>query len=97
MQRWLKGAGYGVVVAKNGWDALITYDNSGPYDAVITDVDHPGLKGVELADQIKKRNPLQPIAIYTTFDVKKYPVIQKVIDKETLLRLVAKLVDTGRS
>jgi len=41
----------------------------GRYDLVLTDIDHPGLDGLDLAKAILKKNPAQALAIVTASGV----------------------------
>jgi PAS domain S-box-containing protein len=54
----LKSYGYKVVVAANGWEALLYSErHAGPIHLMLTDVMMPGMTGQELADRLK---PLRP-------------------------------------
>ncbi len=54
----LKSYGYKVVVAANGWEALLYSERHvGPIHLMLTDVMMPGMTGQELADRLK---PLRP-------------------------------------
>ncbi len=54
----LKSYGYKVVVAANGWEALLYSERHvGPIHLMLTDVVMPGMTGQELADRLK---PLRP-------------------------------------
>ena len=56
--RSLRGAGYAVVVAKDGRDALeVVSRGEGPFQLLVTDVVMPGLGGPGLADELRRRDP----------------------------------------
>ena len=53
VRRWLEGAGYTVLVAKSGAEALqITKKRKQPIRLLLTDVFMPGISGPELATQL---------------------------------------------
>jgi len=58
--------GHEVVTANAGTEALDLY-NKGQFDLMITDYSMPGMKGDELAAEVKSRNPQQPIIMITAF------------------------------
>jgi CheY-like chemotaxis protein len=49
----------------DGDEALRLYKKRGPYDAVLTNIGHPGLDGIDLAKSIRTRNPNQRIGFVT--------------------------------
>src|SRR5215470_6059793 len=55
-----------VTASEDGNTALRVY-RKGRYDLVLTDLDHPGLNGVELAEQILQANPQQRIGFVTVW------------------------------
>lgn len=65
----LDGAGYDVVAASNGEEALREIDRQ-PADMIISDLDMPGLSGVELVQQIRSRkgNRFVPIIMLSVED-----------------------------
>jgi DNA-binding NtrC family response regulator len=62
----LKREGYGVDEAANGKEALTKHEAL-PYDIIITDVEMPEMKGVELLKQIRQRTPQTLVVIITAF------------------------------
>jgi CheY-like chemotaxis protein len=64
--RVLSGRGYAVVTASNGAEALrkIAAED---YDAVFTDIRMPGMDGIEVAEQIKARQPWLPVVIVSGY------------------------------
>ena len=65
----LNEAGFDVVEARNGAEALAEIDDR-PADMVISDIDMPGVNGVELIQQIRSRkeNRFVPIIMLTFKD-----------------------------
>ena len=57
---------YTVVEANNGAEALTLF-RTGRFDLVITDFEIPFIKGGELAAQIKRLAPRQPILLVTAY------------------------------
>jgi len=56
--------------ALDGDEALRLYRRKrGRYDLVLTDIEHPGLNGLDLATAILKKNPTQALAIVTAAGV----------------------------
>jgi CheY-like chemotaxis protein len=53
----LKGAGYSVLEAGNGIEALDLLDRGDPLDLLLTDVIMPGLNGFNLARMARSRRP----------------------------------------
>ncbi len=62
----LQGAGYEVVTAADGREALELFD-SNEIDCVITDLKMPKLSGLELLDKIKERSSENPVIVITAF------------------------------
>ena len=62
----LKKEGYTVDEAPNGRDALTLHESS-PFDIIITDIEMPEMKGVELLTQIRQRTPQALVIIITAF------------------------------
>lgn len=56
--------GYSVIVAQDGYDALKILCSQ-TVDAVLLDYEMPGLRGNEVAAEIKRRNPNLPVLIVT--------------------------------
>jgi CheY-like chemotaxis protein len=50
----------------DGDAAFRHYCQHGPYDLVVTDYDHPGMDGLVLSRAIRKKNPKQSIAAFTS-------------------------------
>ena len=64
--RVLAGKGYIVVSAENGQEALNKAANE-EYDAVFTDIRMPGMDGIEVAEQLRAKQPWIPVVIITGY------------------------------
>jgi CheY-like chemotaxis protein len=64
--RVLAGKGYIVVSAENGQDALNKVAKE-EYDAVFTDIRMPGMDGIEVAEQLRAKQPWIPVVIITGY------------------------------
>ena len=62
----LEREGYEAVVASNANEALAQLENSF-FDLVISDVQMPGLNGIELLGKIKSRSPETSVLLMTAF------------------------------
>nr|MCU0646750.1 response regulator [Gemmatimonadaceae bacterium] len=66
--RILAGAGYEVLVAEDGSDALrLMASGAPPIDLLLTDFLMPGLTGIELARMLRSRTPELPIVFMSGF------------------------------
>jgi len=64
--RVLAGKGYLVVSAENGQEALNKIAKE-QYDAVFTDIRMPGMDGIEVAEQLRAKQPWIPVVIITGY------------------------------
>jgi CheY-like chemotaxis protein len=64
--RVLAGKGYIVVSAENGQEALNKVAKE-EYDAVFTDIRMPGMDGIEVAEQLRAKQPWIPVVIITGY------------------------------
>ncbi|MFH0990821.1 MAG: sigma-54 dependent transcriptional regulator [bacterium] len=97
----LRKEGYTVAEAANGREA-ITMQEREPYDVVITDIEMPEIRGVELLEQITRRTPQTFVIIITAFGsietaiaaLRKgaYDYVLKPIDFDDLIHRVKKLI-----
>jgi DNA-binding NtrC family response regulator len=98
----LKKEGYNVEEAVNGKDALAKHE-ANPFDIIITDIEMPEMKGVDLLKQIRQRTPQTMVVIITAFGSVETAVlalregaadyILKPINFDDLLYRVKKLCD----
>lgn len=64
--RVLSGKGYAVITARDGEEALRKLKEE-KYDLVFTDIRMPGMSGLEVAEQVKARQPWLPVVIVTGY------------------------------
>ncbi len=98
----LKKEGYVVEEAANGKDAIEKQENN-PFDIVITDIEMPEMRGMDLLEQIARKTPQTFVIIITAFGsletavqaLRKgaYDYILKPVDFDDLLYRVRKLVN----
>jgi DNA-binding NtrC family response regulator len=62
----LKKEGYDVEEAANGRDALVKHE-ANAFDIILTDIEMPEMKGVELLKQVRQRTPQVLVVIITAF------------------------------
>ncbi len=60
-RRILENAGYQVLDAENGQEALERVRGGAAFDLLLTDVVMPGMGGVELAEEVVRRHPHMPV------------------------------------
>ena len=65
--RTLQTAGYDVVTASDGWEALAVTEQRGPVDGFVVDFSMPGMTGDELAQKIRLIEPDARILYFTGF------------------------------
>lgn len=66
VQLLLRDEGYIVDEARNAFEALAMFE-PGKFDMIFTDYFMPDMKGDQLAANIKRRDPKQPVVIITAF------------------------------
>ncbi|HWP81736.1 MAG TPA: sigma-54 dependent transcriptional regulator [Bacteroidota bacterium] len=98
----LQKEGYEVSEASNGAEALRMHEKH-PFDVVISDIEMPEMRGIELLEQITQRTPETFVLMITAFGsietavqaLRKgaYDYILKPIDFDDLLHRVKKLLD----
>ncbi len=64
LQRILAGHGYEVGMVGTAEDALVVLDNE-RFDLVLTDLQMPGMDGLTLLDEVKRRSPNTPVVMIT--------------------------------
>ena len=64
--RVLTGKGYAVITAENGEEALRKLGEE-KYDVVYTDIRMPGMSGLDVAEQLKAKQPWTPVVIITGY------------------------------
>jgi CheY-like chemotaxis protein len=83
VQSMLESAGHQIELSADGNAAFQKFCERGPFDLVLTDIEHPGPNGIELAKMINDRSPEQRIGFLTT-----YRVLSKPFDREALLKFI---------
>ncbi len=68
--RALQTAGYDVVVATNGREALELARTRGPFDGFVLDLVMPGMSGSELAQELRREDPDARILYFTGYSDK---------------------------
>jgi CheY-like chemotaxis protein len=101
-ERILEAAGYGVAAASAGADALQLLDDQGPFDVYVLDVMMPSMRGTELADTVRQRDPRAKILYFTAYShalftgarlLKEHEAfVQKPVSKQELLEAVSLLL-----
>jgi two-component system cell cycle sensor histidine kinase/response regulator CckA len=66
-ERFLRRAGYDVLTASDATSALATLTSDGPFDLVITDSAMPGMRGEDLASQIRHIQPGLPVILMSGY------------------------------
>lgn len=66
MRRILAMDGHVAETANGGREALEKFEN-GKFDLVVLDLEMPGMRGDELALEIKKASPQQPVILLTAY------------------------------
>ena len=64
----LEDAGYAVVPASNGCEALEALDREGDMDLALTDMSMPGMDGLQLTREILSRNASLPVLLLTAHE-----------------------------
>jgi CheY-like chemotaxis protein len=101
-ERILQGAGYSVAAASTGAGALQLIDEQGRFDLNVLDVMMPSMRGTELADTIRERDPRAKILYFTAYSHALFTgarllkeneaFVQKPVSKQELLEAVSLLV-----
>ncbi|MFQ5847921.1 MAG: response regulator [Candidatus Methylomirabilales bacterium] len=66
LRRILAGAGYEVHLAKNGTEAIAILESQ-PCHLILTDLVMPGMGGLELLSEIRRREGNLPVVLLTAF------------------------------
>ncbi len=104
--RALREAGYRVVDARNGREALeLVRPGSLEFDAVVTDIVMPGMGGTDLREELRRTHPHVPVLYISAsqFDDARQkglvgpgdPFLQKPFTPHGLMRAVRVLLDAG--
>ena len=101
VERTLQRAGYRVVVATSGDEALELTDADGQFDLLITDIVMPGLNGWELGKRLGERWPGLPVLYISGYtedvmmnaDARRAAFLQKPFLPVDLLATIRRLLD----
>jgi CheY-like chemotaxis protein len=107
----LESAGFGVMTARNGEEARETVlglkAKGEQFDLILTDIQMPGISGVELADQLRGLGVRAPVLVMTGYGTKGTAdelrrkglgeVLEKPFEEEELLVRVRLLCERGLS
>ncbi len=66
-ERALCEGGYGVTTASSGPEALTIAEEKGPFDLFVLDVMMPGMRGDELADCLREKDPDVKVVYFTGY------------------------------
>jgi CheY-like chemotaxis protein len=101
-ERILQAAGYAVTAASSGAEALAHVQERGPFDVYLLDVMMPGMRGTELADAIRSREPRALFLYFTAYSEALFTgarllkeneaFVQKPVSKRELLEAVSLLL-----
>jgi len=108
MEFILVAAGFGVSAGRNGREALEMLRAAGerpPLDLLITDIQMPGLTGVQLIEEVRRVSPRLPILVITAFGDRKLMgelaergcphYLDKPFDEEMLLEQAYAILEDG--
>jgi CheY-like chemotaxis protein len=103
---FLRGAGYRVIEAADGRQALERFAAAGRFDLVLLDLNLPYLSGVEVCRRIRQSRPEQPVLIVSAAilpehdqalaELGVHEQLTKPYHPEALLERIARLVPAGR-
>ena len=68
LEEVLAGEGHTVITALDGNAGLACFQRQ-PFDIVLTDLNMPGISGLEMAGRMKKIKPSVPVMLLTGWDV----------------------------
>ncbi len=96
----LEAAGFGVIVARSGAEAIALFDEHPEIDLLFTDVRMPGIDGITLADMANARRAV-PVIYATAYgdDVRRRlgvahgPMLEKPYGPQDLSRELRRLFD----
>jgi CheY-like chemotaxis protein len=89
--------GYEVIAVSNGTHALTIYEFGAKVDAVVLDLEMPGMNGFELAERLKALNPLLPILMVSGSNPeseKTCPFVDAAIMKGVPIRNILDRIET---
>lgn len=99
--RILVDAGYDVVPAADGQEALALYQRSGPFAVVLLDESMPGLPGRAVLERLLALDPAAKVVLFTGYgpdagDLQGAAgVLEKPVAMDTLLQFLGRVLDGG--
>jgi len=94
VSRLLRSSGYHVTVYENAQQFLERTDQGAPYDALITDINMPGMSGIALARELERAGRVRPTVFISGyfadeldlqgFDTDCYGFLEKPLGRESL-------------
>jgi two-component system, cell cycle sensor histidine kinase and response regulator CckA len=102
-RRILVEAGYAVLEARNGVQAVRIVARQGPIDLLVSDIVMPGMSGRDLALRLREKDPALPIVFMSGYtddallggDFTTTRLLPKPFDAEQLLRAVREELDSS--
>jgi two-component system cell cycle sensor histidine kinase/response regulator CckA len=101
--RILADAGYQVVPAADGAEALALYQRQGPFGVVLLDEAMPGLPGRAVLERLLVLDPAAKVVLFTGYGPENEDlpglagVIEKPVAMDTLLQFLGRVLDGGAS
>ena len=92
----LRSQAYGVILAKDGFEAFNSYRNS-PADLIMTDMQMPGMNGLQLINKIREINPNQHVLLMSGNKMPKEwsgPFIEKPFSLAKLFLIVSRVLSS---
>jgi CheY-like chemotaxis protein len=99
--RILVDAGYDVVPAADGQEALNLYQRSGPFAIVLLDESMPGLPGRAVLERLLALDPAAKVVLFTGYGPEAAElrgaagVLEKPVAMDTLLQFLGRVLDSG--
>ena len=98
--RILVDAGYDVVPAADGAEALALYQGQGPFAVVLLDESMPGLPGRAVLERLLALDPHAKVVLFTGYadagDLRGAAgVLEKPVAMDTLLQFLGRVLDGG--
>jgi two-component system cell cycle sensor histidine kinase/response regulator CckA len=81
----LESAGYQTTVSADGPDALVAWQENGPFDAIVTDVMMPQMRGYELARRVRQIQPGIKVLYVTGYSDALFKEKPQLLEHEALL------------
>jgi two-component system, cell cycle sensor histidine kinase and response regulator CckA len=100
--RILVDAGYDVVPAADGAEALALYQRQGPFAVVLLDESMPGLPGRAVLERLLALDPSAKVVLFTGYGPDgdlhgAAGVLEKPVAMDTLLQFLGRVLDNGSS